>query len=250
MGWIKNPITILVAGFAGSIIWLVVGLLFTLGDNDKYGKLSMPGEGTFELPAEEVVISYQERANLSDDDSLDVPDDLQVFVRSLETRQPLQLEGAGSLTSYKVNDLDGTSAFKVDIPKEGRYSVRASRPGPTAPDPAVTLGPGPDWVRVGAGSGIFLLAGFLGAGVSALLGGGRSKSKVLPATTPVPGRPSPRAPQAATAVSTAPPAAPAAVDTEADDPAEELRKLDSLKASGAVNQDEYDRLRADLLKRL
>jgi hypothetical protein len=71
--------------FALAIAALVISRLSTLGDNDKYGKVRVPGEGVVELPAGEVVLFYEARLGLPTDSSIDPPSDLEIRVRSRDS---------------------------------------------------------------------------------------------------------------------------------------------------------------------
>jgi hypothetical protein len=159
------------AGFVAALAWAIVGVLTTLGDNDRYGKVRVPGEARLHFPAEDVILFYEERANLPEDVSVEPPPDLEVRVRSLRTREVVDSEDAGNLSSYSLGSLDGTSVRRLFVPEEGDYGVVArGGSGRTAPDRAVTFGPDAEIApRVLQGLGIVVVS-LIAAGVLTLLG--------------------------------------------------------------------------------
>ncbi len=84
-------------------------------DNDKYGKVPLPGEGRVMLPKGDVTVFYEERVGY--------PDGLRSYtVRSARTRQPVPSTPAGG-TSYEINNVNGVSVDKLMVPEEGEYLV-------------------------------------------------------------------------------------------------------------------------------
>ena len=156
-----------IGGSVVATIYVVLALVFTVGDNDKYGKVTVPGEGIVELEEGSVVIHYEARANLGENDSIDAPGDLVVRVTRIGGGEPLELEDGSHISSYKVGSIDGTSVWRAEVPAAGRYGVVTSV-GPGAPyhDKAVTFGPDAEMGKVllrGAGMivGGLLLGGLL-----------------------------------------------------------------------------------------
>jgi hypothetical protein len=229
--------SVAVAGVLGAVGWFVVGLATTLGDNDRYGKVAVPGEGRVELKEGDVLVYYEERAGLDDESRLTPPGDLSVSVRSLSTRVRLRPRGVGGRSAYQYGDLDGVSVLRFRVPQDGPYGVVArGGEGRDFPDRAVTFGPDADLGSLGIGSAAIFLGGLLAALVVAGVG------------SLIPRRPSPPLTEAAAAP--VQPAQPPPAVTDAADPAEALRRLDELRRSGTLSQAEYDARRAALLERL
>jgi hypothetical protein len=230
--------SVAVAGALGALGWFVVGLVTTLGDNDRYGKVAVPGEGRVELKEGDVLVYYEERAGLHDESTLTPPADLSVAVRSLSTRVRLRPSGVGGRSAYQYGDLDGVSVLRFRVPQDGPYGVVArGGEGRNFPDRAVTFGPDLDLGSLGTGSAAIFLGGLLAALVVAGVG------------SLIPRPPSPPLATAAPAAPDQPVPPPPAV-TGAADPAEELRRLDELRRSGTLSQAEYDARRAAVLERL
>ena len=233
---------VLVIGAIAAFVFFIAGIFLTLGDNDRYGKLrGVPGEGVVELPQGKVLVYYEERAGLPSDSSLNAPGDLRIRVRSLASREPVAVESVGSRSVYQYNDLDGVSVAELDLPAEGRYSVVArGAQGRPFPDRALTFGASLDigalFLRSGAIFGIALLVSLV------LLGLGLGARR--------PPRPAPAAPVGTAGGSYPPYAGPPPAPEARRDPQEELRRLEGLRASGALTPEEYERLRADLLEDL
>ncbi len=114
-------------------------LIFVLGlvlgfDNDKYGKVPLPGEGRVTLPQGDVTVYYEERNSF--------PSGLLSYtVRSADTRRPVPSRPSGS-ASYEINNLEGTSVDKLTVPREGEYLVRGRTRASAFNQPALTFGPG------------------------------------------------------------------------------------------------------------
>ena len=156
-----------IGGSVLATVYVVLALVLTVGDNDKYGKVTVPGEGLVTLEEGPVVIHYEARANLPDDSSIDAPDDLQVRVTRLGDGAALEFEDGSHISSYAVGSINGTSVWRAEVPADGRYGVVTSvGPGAPYPDKAVTFGPDAEMGKVllrGAGMivGGLLIAGLL-----------------------------------------------------------------------------------------
>ena len=142
-----------IGGATVATIYIVLALVLTLGDADRYGKVPLPGEGQVELEEGTAVVNYQARANLPSETSIDEPDNLRVRVKPVGGGEPLALEDGSHISSYNLNDLAGTSVWKVEVPVSGRYGVVASGSG-GYPQEQIAFGA---YVDIGA----VLLRGFL-----------------------------------------------------------------------------------------
>lgn len=74
-------VALLVLGTGATLgfIWFVMGgLPFT--NHAAYGRVEVPGSGTVSLPAAEIRIFFEEDGVVGEDDSADMPDDLQVVI--------------------------------------------------------------------------------------------------------------------------------------------------------------------------
>jgi len=160
-----------IAGAVAATTYLVLALVLTVGDNDKWGKVTVPGEGHVTLQEGPVVIHYQARANLGEDDSLDAPADLVVRVTRIGGGEPLELEDGSHISSYSLGSTDGTSVWRTEVPADGEYGVVTSvGAGAPYPDKAVTFGPDAELGEVllrGAG---IMAVGLLLGGLLWLLG--------------------------------------------------------------------------------
>jgi hypothetical protein len=147
-----------------ALVYVVLALLLTVGDNDKYGKVAVPGEGRVTLPAESVVIHYEAQANLSENDSIDVPDDLRVRLNP-----PLELEDGSHISSYQLGSTAGTSVWRTEVPESGDYGVVTSvGPGAPYPNKAVTFGPDAEMGKVLLRGAAIIVIGLLIGGALAL----------------------------------------------------------------------------------
>ena len=77
-----------IGGFAAAVLIFVLGLVLGF-DNDKYGKVPLPGEGRVTLPRGDVTVYYEERNSF--------PSGLLSYtVRSADTRRPVPSRPSGS----------------------------------------------------------------------------------------------------------------------------------------------------------
>ena len=155
-----------IGGGAVATVYVVLALVLTVGDNDKYGKVSVPGEGIVTLEEGSVVIHYEARANLPDDSSIDAPGDLRVKVTRIGDGAALELEDGSRISSYAVGSINGTSVWRADVPTGGRYGVVTSvGPGAPYPEKAVTFGPDAEMGKVLLRGGAIILGGLVVAGL-------------------------------------------------------------------------------------
>ena len=120
---------------------VAVALIFVLGlvpgfDNDKYGKVPAAGRGPGDPPRRvEVTVLYEERASY--------PDRLGSYTgASPPTRASPCSSTAAGISSYEINNVNGTSVGKLTVPEEGDYLVRGRAQARPFDQPALTFGPG------------------------------------------------------------------------------------------------------------
>lgn len=223
---------------------------------DKYGRISLPGKGTLDLPEGRVALYYEERVTLPENSSLDAPAGIRVSARREET---IKSEKA---VSNAVN-LDGRSLTewgKLEIPQAGEYRVTARSREPGSNRPAVTFGRGQlEGLGKAAIQDGILLGGGLGLALLILLAGRRGYEGT-PASVPVSGSWDPQPSRATTGASTAPAAsfgaappaapvagappglstAPATPPATSGDPLEvQLRELEGQHEAGMLSDEDY-----------
>ena len=131
-----------IGGGVAATTYIVLTLVLGVGDNDRWGKVTVPGEGHVTLEEGPVVIHYQARANLGEGDSLEAPADLVVRVTRIEGGEPLELEDGSDISSYSLGSIDGTSVWRTEVGADGQYGVVTSvGAGAPYPEKAVTFGP-------------------------------------------------------------------------------------------------------------
>jgi len=222
----------IIAGIAVAVTLFVFGLIQGF-DNDKYGKVSLPGEGRVVLPQGEVTVFYEERVSY--------PDGLRSFsVRSAETRQALPSRPAGG-TSYEINSVNGVSVGKLTVPEEGEYLVTGRTEGGSFGQPALTFGPGIRFGTIVVRAVIAFVAGLLLCILFAVLAR-VLRRKPTPATVPPPHS---SAPMAAWQMPPPGPPPPPSADPQA-----ELRQLDDDRRMGRVTEADYQARRQQILNRI
>jgi hypothetical protein len=126
----------------GALLLLVsiAAILFVVsfGDHDQYGRVSVPGEATLELPAGEVIVFYEEARSVGED-SFYVPS-FSWQVTSTSDSRPLRLDGDGGVEVASREDHSYTDIERLDIPAEGEYRVNAEPAAGAGPGPALTFG--------------------------------------------------------------------------------------------------------------
>jgi len=161
-------IALAAASAAAALALFIAGAIGGTGNADRYGRVAVPGDGVFELPAGDVALFYEERVTLSENDSLDVPAGLRVTAR-----REVTVSSRNTVTN--AINLDGRSLREfavLEIPQEGRYRVSARADAPGGNTPAVTFGDGLGAAMLDAGkrAGIALGAG-VGTALLVLLAG-------------------------------------------------------------------------------
>lgn len=226
-----------IGGFALALVLFILGFVLTLGDNDKYGKLSLPGETQVVLPKDDVIVYYEERASLPSESSLPPPSGLRLRVRSAATKEQVPAESVGSRSTFTVNDISGISVARLRVPEEGLYTVDARVAQARAPDPALTFGPDLDFAALAIRCLVAIIAGLVLSLLFALLGRALRRP---PAPAPVPA-PYSSAPVAAWQAPPGPPPA---------DPQTALSQLDEDRRMGRIAEAEYQARRQQVLDRL
>jgi hypothetical protein len=220
----------IVGGFAVALALFVLGLVAGF-DNDKYGKVPLPGEGRVTLPQGDVTVYYEERVSY--------PDGLRSYtVRSARTRRPVPSVPAGGST-YQINSVNGVSVDKLMVPEAGEYLVTGRTQGNSFGRPALTFGPGLQFgtvvTRALLAAGIGVVLCMLFALLARLL-----RRKPTPMAVPPPHS---SAPMAAWQMPPPPPPPPPNADPQAD-----LRQLEEDRRMGRVAEAEYQTRRKQILE--
>lgn len=126
----------------GAVWFLLGGLPFS--NHAAYGRVAVPGTGVVTLPAGTVWIHFEEDGISGENDSADMPSDLQVVVTS--AGGALQISRLSeSLFSSSTNNTGHVPYGRIELPEGGRYEVATSAAQPTsAVAPRVTFGE-PPW---------------------------------------------------------------------------------------------------------
>ena len=131
--------TTVVAAVVVGVLWYVIG--GWPRDHDRYGKLTIPGRETLELPEGEVRLSFEGNVSGGGETRTleDPPEGLRVKV-SRRGRE-LEVESVPSfLYSVMVGDRGREPHGKVDVPEAGRWRVEATARG-SSPGGRITAGP-------------------------------------------------------------------------------------------------------------
>jgi hypothetical protein len=147
-------------GVVLTLAGLAIGLPQLLsGDHEKYGRVDIPGRGTVDLPAGEVVVFYEDGSSPAD--GFFPEPDVRWSIRPADGGKPLELDGDGGRESNIRESKSWTDIEGLDIAEAGDYEVQV---GPVAggPDPALTFGT--SGVTISA-----LLAIIIGAGLGTTL---------------------------------------------------------------------------------
>ena len=217
--------------------FVVAGLIFVLGlvsgfDNDKYGKVPLPGEGRVTLPEGDVTVFYEERGSY--------PDGLGSYtVRSARTRRAVPSRPSGS-SSYEINNVNGMSVGKLTVPEEAEYIVTGRARASSFSQPALTFGPGVRFGAIVVRSLIAIVVGLILCLLFALLAWALRRSPP-PATVPPPHS---SAPMAAWQMPPPPPPPPGA------DPQQELARLEDDRRMGRIAEGDYRTRRRQILDRI
>jgi hypothetical protein len=136
----------LAAAVAGITIALAGGLAIaeafgSTRDADAYGRLSLPGRESVNLPAGDVIIYYGERAGIDFPFPLDAPPNLRLQVR---TTNGQLLLGSTPYRSEVLEDTKSSSEYravaKLRVPEAGDYEVVSPTRVTGAVDPVLTFG--------------------------------------------------------------------------------------------------------------
>jgi hypothetical protein len=266
-------------GVAGGIALGIIGCVQGVGDADKYGRVTLPGEDVVDLPEGEIALYYEERVTLSDNDSLDAPDGIRVVAVRENERIKSKKRGLSNAISLDGRALDEWG--KIEIPRAGKWRIVTRSRESGSNQPAVTLGRGQtdNLVDAGTTAGTVMAAG-LGAALLILLLGRIGYTRPTPqqlvaamprlpeayggsapAWSPSPGSapggamPGGSAPPTGSPPAWSPPpgimaapASPPAPAAASGDPVEvQLRDLERRHAAGEFDEPEYKRRRQAVL---
>jgi hypothetical protein len=249
----------LVAAILGGVGAFAIFMYMAIGgtdDADRYGRISLPGRGTVDLPEGKVALYYEERVTLGENDSLDVPDGLRVTARrEVTVRSEKVIQNAVNLDGRSLREF-----AKLEIPAAGEYRVSARSRQPGSNRPAVTFGKSQ---LENLGTAGILAGGILGTGLlvalaSLLLGRlGYEPPRFSFPVQPGPGASLPGAPPAppvpgALPTSSAPPGlgpppAPASAPPGTDPVEAQLRELERQHRAGALSDADYAARRKQVL---
>lgn len=162
----KLALLAVLVGVAGGIALGIVGCVQGIGDADKYGRVSLPGEKVIDLPEGEIALYYEERVTLPDDDSLDSPEGIRVVAVRENERVKSEKRGLSNAISLDGRALDEWG--KIEIPRAGRWRVITRSRESGSNRPAVTLGIGQTENFTEAGLTAATIAG-AGLGVALLV---------------------------------------------------------------------------------
>ena len=247
-----------ILGGVGSLALFLAVAIGGADDADKYGRISLPGKGTVELPEGKVALYYEERVTLGENDSLDIPSGLRVVARhEVTVRSEKTIQNAVNLDGRSLREWG-----KLEVPQAGTYRVSARSSTPGFNRPAITFGKGQ---LEGLGKAAIQSGGVLGIALvvalaALLLGrmGYEGQRMSVPVATsgpsgwsgapPVPGAsgpppPAPPVPGALPAAQPAPTPSPAGTD-----PVEvQLRELERQHQAGALTDADYAARRKQVL---
>lgn len=128
---------------------LIVGILLTLGglglslpqllsgDHDEYGKVAIPGKGTVDLPAGEVIVFYEDGSSPAD--GFFPEPEVDWSIRPAGGGRALELDSDGGRESNVRESKSWTDIEGLDLAEAGEYEVDV-RPVAGGPDPFLTFG--------------------------------------------------------------------------------------------------------------
>ena len=140
--WWVALILLGVGALLGVIWFMIGGLPFT--NHAAYGRVAVPGTGALSLPAGIVWIHFEEDGISGENDSADMPGDLQVAVTSSSGAVPIT-RLSENLFSSSTDNTGHVPYGRIDVPAPGSYQVTATAAQQTsAVSPRVTFGE-PPW---------------------------------------------------------------------------------------------------------
>ena len=130
-----------------AVAWFAFGGI-PFGNHAAFGSVPVPGSGQLDLPAGAVVISFEEDGIVGEDDSADMPSDLQVVVTG--PSGPVVVERVSeNLFSVSVGSTGHVPYGRIELATAGTYQVAAYATEQTsAVAPRITFGE-PSWNPLG-----------------------------------------------------------------------------------------------------
>jgi hypothetical protein len=109
---------------------------------DQYGRFSIPGEQSLDLPEGRVRIYFDTTAGSPGEDALGTPDDLSVKIVDEQSGEELPIRYKLSVGASSAETGSGTRTYvgRIEVPHEGTYRVSASQPSGGYPEPHLSLG--------------------------------------------------------------------------------------------------------------
>lgn len=128
----------LVGTFAAGCGLAVLGAVEGIGDTDKYGRVSVPGSESLELPEGDVSV-YFEAGSLQG--ALKGRRENVLLSIVAPDGEPVDLQGRGSVDEQVSEDgVERVNFDRVAIPETGVYKVTATKMGPVGGGSALTFG--------------------------------------------------------------------------------------------------------------
>ena len=163
--WVGLGLVVAVASAA--LAYSLIGLVRHSGQRDEFGRVAIPGEHMVRLERGDVAVSYFEDVDLGENESLDVPADLDFTLRPAAGGPYLAERDPGLSSEEFANDHGtGRRVAELTVPRTADYRVSA-RGAHERRDPELLLGP--DTAFLGSPPGIVML-GLVGAIVLGALG--------------------------------------------------------------------------------
>ena len=153
--------------FVGVILalsWVFSGGFFAPG-HDAYGRVSIPGELTVELPAGQARLYVQEHGYFGKNESAGIPNGMSASVRPAGGGAPLTLHSNTHASATTVDHESWNTFAWFDVPNAGAYVITVLDPDNNGDSlHTVTVGKGP-WAPVSPwlfGIGIVVVSVVLG----------------------------------------------------------------------------------------
>jgi hypothetical protein len=236
---------VLIVGGALTFAMFLVTAISGIDAADSEGRVPMPGEAALELSPGDYGVYYEEQVETGENEIFEPPGGIRMQVRGLAGAPDPELDLGGLGNEIGTDDMTAEEIGTLRIEEEGRYGLVVGPPPRPGEEPAITVGESAtDSLLRG-----LKLAGLV-AGVTALLslailGVRRLRGKPAPPPTPVTTGPAVAAGPVMAPPAPGPPQAP---QPSASADLEGLERLAELRRSGAISQEEFDRLKADLLR--